>query len=262
MKMDNTNVTDLNSDGLPFFKENSKAYAGSLSHMSGDDLSVLIDMLPTDEDIRALDVATGTGFTGIRLAQKYRLVVGLDVTSEMLLEARNLAAEKKLDNLVFVIGRSEKMPFLDHTFGVVTCRRAAHHFTDRERFVSEVKRVLRPGGTFGLVDMVSPDNDIEDSFNKLERMRDPTHLSAGTKNFWEKTVSRAGFIINFSQTFPERISFEKWLDPVRPDDDAGIKSRNLIEENENLRRILSYQDDSIIKTRLVMTALSSDTKES
>ena len=101
MKIDNHNVTDQDADGLSFFKKNSKAYADSRSHSSGDDLSALIDRLPNNEDIKALDVATGTGFTGFRLAQKYKLVVGLDVTSEMLLEAKSLAAEKRLDNLVF-----------------------------------------------------------------------------------------------------------------------------------------------------------------
>lgn len=256
--MDNTNVTDPNSDGLSFFKENSKAYAESSSHRSGDDLSVLIDRLPTGEGIKALDVATGTGFTGFRLAQKYKIVLGLDVTGEMLLEARNLSAERKLDNLVFVLGRAEKMPFLDNTFDVVTCRRAAHHFDDRERFVSEVRRVLRPGGTFGFADMVSPDDDIDDSFNKLERIRDPTHRSAGAKNFWEKAISKAGFFINFSQTFQERISFEKWLSPVRPDDDAGIKCREYLNKNDHLKKILSYQDDTIIKTRHVLTAISQE----
>ena len=261
MKMDNTNVTDPNSDGLSFFKENSKAYAESSTHSSGDDLSALVDRLPNDEDIKALDVATGTGFTGFRLAQKYKLVVGLDVTSEMLLEARNLAAEKRLNNLVFVLGRSEKMPFLDHTFDVVTCRRAAHHFTDKKKFVSEVRRVLKPGGTFGFVDMLSPENDIDDSFNKLERIRDPTHLSAETKNFWEKTLLEPGFIINFSQTFQERISFEKWLSPVRPNDDAGIQCRNYLEKNEHLKKMISFQDDSIIKTRIVMTSISAGKKE-
>ena len=262
MKIDNHNVTDQNADGLSFFKKNSKAYANSLSHSSGDDLSALIDRLPNDEGIRALDVATGTGFTGFRLAQKYKLVVGLDVTSEMLLEARNLAAEKRLDNLVFVLGRSEKMPFLDHTFDVVTCRRAAHHFSDKKKFVSEVRRVLKPGGTFGFVDMLSPENDKDDSFNKLERIRDPTHLSAETKNFWENAVLKEGFSIEFSQTYQERISFEKWLSPVMPNDDAGIKCRNFLKENENLKRMLSYDSDLIIKTRLVMTAISPDSTNS
>ena len=256
--MDSSNFNNLNSDGLPFFKENSKAYANSESHRSGDDLSVLVNRLPDGDGIKALDVATGTGYTAFRLAQKYKLVVGLDVTGEMMQEARKLSAEKKLDNLVFVLGRSENMPFLDNTFDVVTCRRAAHHFSDKDKFVSEVRRVLKPGGTFGFVDMVSPEDDIDDSFNKLERIRDPTHVSAETQNFWEKTVLNEGFGINFSQTYEERISFEKWLSPVKPNDDAGIKCRNFLENNERLKIMLSYDSDSINKTRLVMTAILPD----
>ena len=39
----------------------------------------------------------------------------------------------------------------------MTCRIAPHHFADVPAFVAEVVRVLRPGGTFGLVDNISPD---------------------------------------------------------------------------------------------------------
>ena len=255
------NTANLNSDGLSFFRKNSKAYADSESHRSGDDLTALVDRLPAGDGMKALDVATGTGFTAFRLAQIYKLVVGLDVTGEMMQEARKISTEKKLDNIVYVLGRSERMPFLDHTFDVVTCRRAAHHFTDREGFIREVHRVLRPGGTFGFVDMVSPADDINNSFNELERLRDPTHLSAGSKIFWENAVSNAGFTTTFSQIFSERISFKKWLSPVSPDDDSGMKCRSYLNKNEHLKKILSYYDDTMIKTRLVLTATSSDRKE-
>ena len=262
MNKDINNTANLNLDGLSFFRKNSKAYADSESHKSGDDLSVLVERLPAGDGMNALDVATGTGFTAFRLAQTYKLVVGLDVTGEMMEEARKISTEKKLDNILYVLGRSEKMPFLDHTFDVVTCRRAAHHFTDREGFIREVRRVLRPGGTFGFVDMVSPADDINDSFNELERLRDPTHLFAGSKMFWENAVSKAGFTITFSQILSERISFKKWLSPVSPEDDSGIKCRIYLNNNENLKKILSFHDDTMIKTRLVLTATCSDKNES
>ena len=98
MNKDINNTATLNSDGLSFFRKNSKAYADSESHKSGDDLSVLVERLPAGDGMNALDVATGTGFTAFCLAQTYKLVVGLDVTGEMMQEARKISTEKNFYN--------------------------------------------------------------------------------------------------------------------------------------------------------------------
>ena len=251
--IDNTKGTE---EGLEFFKKNSEAFAQSISHKAGEDLNVLVDHLPASGRFRALDVATGTGFTAMKLAELYDVVIGLDTTREMLNHAVTLSDEKSVNNLIFIIGRSEKMPFMDRTFDVVTCRRAAHHFIDHEGFVKESKRVLRNGGTFGFVDMLSPDDDNKGLFNQFERIRDETHISAGTKKHWEDILVNEGFKIEFSQVTKEKMTFERWLSPVKADSLQGKKCREYLETNEELKSLLSYnyKDDSLIKQRLVLVA--------
>ena len=261
--MPNTGIqstTNPEAEGIEFFKKNSDAFAHSLSHKTGEDLNVLIEHLPTSKRNKALDVATGTGFTAMRLAELYDIVIGLDATKEMLNEGLILSNQRHIKNLIFIIGRSDKMPFMDHTFDVVTCRRAAHHFNDREGFIGEVKRVLKEFGTFGFVDMLSPDDDINDSFNQFERLRDETHLSAGTKKYWEETIVKAGFRVEFSEATKEKMTFERWLSPVKPDSPQGRRCREYLESDDHLKAILSYNedDDSLIKQRLVLTATSMD----
>ncbi len=248
--------SETESDGQEFFKKNSEAFTHSFSHRSGEDLTTLIEHLPASKRSRALDVATGTGFTAMKLAEIYEVVIGIDTTREMLEQAVMLSDQKSLSNLIFIVGRSEKMPFMDHTFDIATCRRAAHHFHDRDGFVQEIKRVLKKGGTFGFVDMLSPDADIDDSFNQFERLRDDTHISAGTKAYWEDIILKSGFRLEFSQVTKEKMTFERWLSPVKSDSSQGKNCRNFLESNDHLKSILSYSesDDSLIKQRLVLIA--------
>src|SRR5262249_7381833 len=51
-----------------------------------------------------------------------------------------------------VRGDSERLPFADDTFDVVTCTHSFHHYPQQERVVTEMYRVLRPGGRLLLID--------------------------------------------------------------------------------------------------------------
>ena len=57
-------------------------------------------------------------------------VIGLDLTPEMLLQARGLAQSRSVQNIDFSQGDAECLPFADESFSIVTCRIAPHHFPD------------------------------------------------------------------------------------------------------------------------------------
>jgi ubiquinone/menaquinone biosynthesis C-methylase UbiE len=101
------------------------------------------------EAARVLDIACGTG-RGLRLlARRGRTTVGIDGTLEMLQQAsRKLHAGGHAAYLSRANAAS--LPFADATFDAVTCLNFLHLFADvalKQRFLSEVARVLRPGGT-------------------------------------------------------------------------------------------------------------------
>ena len=64
----------------------------------------------------------------------------------------------KLPGLDFVQGDAKNLPFPDESFDAVINVEASHIYPDFDRFVSEVKRVLRPGGHFLYVDFRNRDN--------------------------------------------------------------------------------------------------------
>jgi ubiquinone/menaquinone biosynthesis C-methylase UbiE len=131
----------------------------------------------------------------------------------MLAQAGRLAREKGLANVRFELGDALKIGYPDSSFDLVTTRRATHHFEDVPRFLGEARRVLRPGGRLGVVDM-SPPEGTESFSNRIEILRDSSHVEAFTPASWRSMVSKAGFRILSSQVLGEPVTFEKWLYPV------------------------------------------------
>jgi ubiquinone/menaquinone biosynthesis C-methylase UbiE len=96
----------------------------------------------------------------------------------MLAEAKKLAAARGLVNFRTARARAEDLPFPDMSFDLVACRLAAHHFENVAAFVAEALRVLMPGGIFGLVDNISPDErNLAAAYNDFEKLRDPSTVA-------------------------------------------------------------------------------------
>jgi len=144
-----------------------------------------------------LDVATGTGFTALAFAPHVETVIGLDVSSGMLAQARKQAGERKIANAVFQEGAAESLPFADGTFDIVTCRIAPHHFLDIRKFLAEAARVLKPGGRLALVDTSVPDDSPEAAAwqNGVEAVRDPSHVRNYTPGEWRAMTEDAGLTV-------------------------------------------------------------------
>ena len=152
------------------------------------------DARPTDT---LLDVATGTGFTALAFAPHVASVVGLDVSTGMLAQARLRAEEQGIVNAMFVEGSAESIPYPDAAFDLVTCRIAPHHFLSVPQFLSETARVLKPGGRLLLGDTTVPDDNYEAAVwqNSVETLRDPSHVRNYTPSEWCGFVDDAGLTV-------------------------------------------------------------------
>ena len=169
------------------------AYVTSPGHARGDDLDQLAAWGRALSPARVLDMATGGGHTALAFARFAGRVVACDVTEPMLRAARGLLRDRGVAAATFVAGDVTALPFDDGAFDAVTCRIAAHHFADVAAAVREVRRVLRPGGSLLLQDILGHDDGEAATFiTEVERRRDPSHVRAYRAVEWNAFLRAAG----------------------------------------------------------------------
>jgi ubiquinone/menaquinone biosynthesis C-methylase UbiE len=103
-----------------------------------------VEALALEARDRLLDVGCGTGAAVRRAAPEVERAIGVDLSPAMVARARELAAG--LENVEFQEGDSERLPFGDGEFTAILCTTSFHHYPGPQRAVSEMARVLAPGG--------------------------------------------------------------------------------------------------------------------
>jgi ubiquinone/menaquinone biosynthesis C-methylase UbiE len=168
------------------FGPSAQDYVTSAGHAAGEDLERLVAWGRRRASPRVLDVATGGGHTALAFAGFTPVVVAADLTLPMLDAARGFIRGKDVANVRFVAADVEALPFRDASFGVVTCRTAAHHFPAILTAVKEIARVLTPGGSL-LQDILTRDDRGPVSLGVLGAIPAATaHPPAGWAAFSER----------------------------------------------------------------------------
>ena len=171
-----------------------------------------------------LDVAAGTGHAARALAGSVRCAIALDATAAMLAEGKAAADRAGIRNLVFVRGDAAALPFPDGTFDAVVTRYAVHHFEAPERPLAEMVRCLRPGGRLAVGDIaVDADPAIAATQNRLERLRDPSHVRALAPEELAALLQGAGLEIVSAETREVERPLAPWLD--QSDASAEVRER-------------------------------------
>ena len=113
--------------------------------------------------------------------------------------------------MAFAAGDVEAIPFRDGSFDLVTCRIAAHHFASVGAAVRQVARVLRPGGTFLLQDILGHDDGDASAFLlEVERRRDPSHVRSYRAAEWRAFLRAAGLTVIEDTVVPKVRPWREW----------------------------------------------------
>jgi SAM-dependent methyltransferase len=120
---------------------------------------------------RVLDVATGTGWTGRRIAARGASVTGVDIGADLVEAASALAKAEHLD-AKFLVGDAERLPFPDASFDVVVSTFGVMFVQDPDAAARELARVCRPGGRLALLTW-PPGDTIEGMFRVIKTYMAP-----------------------------------------------------------------------------------------
>ncbi len=199
---------------------------------------------------RLIDVACGPGVVTAALAPAASSVTAFDATEEMLAKAKARCAKAGLRNVEFRRGDAEHLPFADAEFDGAVTRAALHHFADPQRAISEMFRVLRPGGVAVLADVISSEGTDESRLhNAIERLRDPSHVRMLPASELESGMAQAGFRDLQTATWDMSRELEEWFSIVR--DPARVEPirtvvRALAEDGRSAGIGLSIKDGRIV----------------
>jgi demethylmenaquinone methyltransferase/2-methoxy-6-polyprenyl-1,4-benzoquinol methylase len=105
-----------------------------------------------------LDVASGTAGVALQLADRTQArVAGVDLTEQMLRQGqRNVDAAALRARIGLAVGRGEQLPFADATFDALTFTYLLRYVADPQATLSELARVVKPGGKVASLEFLAP----------------------------------------------------------------------------------------------------------
>ena len=184
--------------------------------------------IPRDRTLGILDVGCGAGFFSVLLAKEGYQVTGVDLTPDMVENARILASEEKTA-CEFLVMDAENLRFEDESFDVVISRNLTWTLPDVKRAYREWVRVLKKGGTllnfdanYGLSDFTDlselPDNHAhqevgDEMMRECEEIKRQLPISSYSRPAWDLETLGAMKLQEFSV-------------------DLGISNRIYVEKDE------------------------------
>jgi SAM-dependent methyltransferase len=178
--------------------------AAALASLGCGNPTVVADL---HEGETVLDLGSGGGIDVILSAQRVGpagLAYGLDMTDEMLALARRNADDAGIKNAIFLKGVIEEVPLPADSVDVVISNCVINLSTDKAAVLTEIARVLKPGGRVGVSDVVA-----EDRLNSEERAERGSFVGciagALSKSEYEEGLKAAGFE-DVSVTFTHEVA--------------------------------------------------------
>ena len=127
----------------------------------------LVKEMNTNQNQFILDVATGTGDVAFKLAPKCKKVTGIDIASNMIDLAKVKKEKKKSNNVSFLVGDAEELPFDDSSFDSITISYGYRNISDPEKALSEFNRILKNNGKLFILEFSEQTNRLVSPFYKF-----------------------------------------------------------------------------------------------
>lgn len=214
------------------FDPQAQAYLSSAIHAQGPDLVHAREVLGLHTpQARVLDIGCGAGHLSFALAPVAAHVVAADPSEGMLRTVAQAAADKGLNNITTVQALAEKLPFDAASFDAVVTRYSAHHWLDLPGALTEMRRVVRPGGLLLVIDIEGHEDALVDThLQTLELLRDRSHVRDRSPSEWARLLKAAGLDALQHQSWPSTLEFDSWVTRMRTPEQRVAMIRSLQRE--------------------------------
>lgn len=219
-----------NAEIVSQFSKQAIPFAQLPGHL--DSIQMLIELSKVTGDKSVLDVACGPGLVACEFAKIARHVTGIDLTAEMIKQANNRQTGMGLTNLTWEIGTASPLPYESDLFSIVVTRYSFHHFLDPKAVLKEMIRVCKPKGVVLIADVALPADKV-DAYNRMEKLRDPSHTQALSSDSWEQLLGESGLRNIQRGRYKIPMELEKQLKASFPKPGDDDKIRDIFKNDLN-----------------------------
>jgi ubiquinone/menaquinone biosynthesis C-methylase UbiE len=201
IKMEQTKDVDISKlcppEACDTFQFMAKDMGLSVLHPGGLDATrKLAELSGIENGLKIIDLGCGRGSGSIFLARSYGChVVGVDIDEDLLSDARETAKKKNLDEFTeFRYADIENLPFENDSFdGAIS--QAVLVFTDKDRALKEVNRVVKPGGFMGAIELTWKQTPTEDIVKRVQDTLCSVSIQAELHQGWRNRFEKAGLTV-------------------------------------------------------------------
>lgn len=209
------------------FGKQAEAYSKGFIFQDSVHLSKIVRRSGVKKNHHVLDIATGSGFLALEFAKRAGDIIGIDITHNILIYAQERQKNLGILNTGFLLSDVEYLPFPEKTFDIVSCRFALHHFPDPQKALLEMKRVCK--GRIVLVDGISSeDNNKSLLHNRIEKIRDPSHVRIYSLSEMKKMFNDIGAVITDVVHWDIPQDFDDWMKRAGTDEKKTNNIRYLM----------------------------------
>jgi SAM-dependent methyltransferase/glycosyltransferase involved in cell wall biosynthesis len=157
-----------------------------------------------------LDVASGEGYGAALLATKAQSVIGVDLDADSIAHARFRYSNPRLQ---FLVGSCEAIPLSTGSFDVITSFETIEHHEKHEEMLSELKRLLRPGGVL----IISSPNRLV--YSDQSGYRNPFHVK---ELYYDEFLNLLGRHFKHIRVYGQRLATGSFVFPLAPDHSSAL----------------------------------------
>lgn len=160
-----------------------------------------------------VDLGSGVGFDCFLASKKVGpkgYVIGVDMTPEMIMKAREVSRENNYNNIDFRLGEIENLPIADNIADVVISNCVINLSPNKQRVYKEIHRILKNGGRIGISDIVLM-KELTEEMKSDEKLYCGWVTGASSVEELKKYLQNAGFSeINIEIKKVSKEYEEKW----------------------------------------------------
>ena len=206
--MDDNKIRQLSQQ---FFEAELEEYGDVIQPSGQDDKylhSLLTHLAAERRSFSLLDIGCGIGY--VAMASKALFpdaeVVGIDISSSVIAKAKQLDPKRLIQ---YDVNTESSMPYESDRFDFAVCRMSIHHYPSVLQHLREVHRLLKPQGTYLIIDVVPDSGKHDERLNDLFMGREDGHVKFYTLVEYESLLQRSGYSVRSVEYFPQLLDLSQ-----------------------------------------------------